>query len=617
MKNALIAIVLAATVQAQVRTPFETTQVQGLPPIAPLKPAGVPFVRSYESVTVPALRSPNTSHLYSLIRAGNLYLTVPDALALAIEASLDLEIERYSMVTAQWQVQRAASGGPLRGVTGANAPSVSLGAGQGIAGSQRGGGNGAGGGTATIAGAALVQQIGPVTPQLDPIYTAQMAFAHQTTPLDQIVYAGENAYVDTARSYYFRMSEGLLTGGTIRETYNGSYLNEAVPLDVLNPTSYLSLGISFSHRLLNGFGERVNGRFIRIARRHAANSEQVFRQRLIGVVNNTLNLYWDLSVAASDMQYKQKNYDIASTFLADTEKQIAAGAVPAIDRVRAHTAVAQQQQALTVAQSTLLQRENAMKDAVSWHGRQDPRLDGVHVIAVDPLVVPGENELPPLEQLLAGARQRRPDVAIAVANAEVAQLSSSGTANGLLPNLGVFASSSNVGQTGQRVPGASPDTYFVGGAGSALGEVFRRNFPNERVAAQYSELIHNTQAQADFAIDQLTHRQTQLATQRTMNQLAVDIANQVLALQQARARYQSAMESRRLLESLLTGEEKKLLAGTSTISTVVNARRDLATSQSTELAAAETYMRNRIALDQATGNTLEANHISVDDALGK
>ena len=413
------------------------------------------------------------------------------------------------------------------------------------------------------------------------------------------------------------MSEGLLTGGTVRETYNGSYLNEAVPLDVLNPTSYIGVGVSFSHRLLNGFGERVNGRFIRIARRREANSGQVFRQRLIGVVNNTLNLYWDLSLAASDMKYKQRNFDIATQFLADTEKQIAAGAVPSIDRVRARSAVSVQQQALAVAQSTLLQRENAMKDAVTWHGRQDPELDGVHVIAVDPLVVPEQNDLPPLDELLAMARKRRPDVAIALANAEVAQLNSSGTANGLLPNLGVYASSSNVGQTGNPVPGAAPDTYFVGGAGSALGQVFRRNFPNERVAAQYSEPIHNTQAQADFAIDQLTHRQTQLTTQKTMNQLAVDIANQVLALQQARQRYQSAVSSRSLLETLLSGEEKKLLAGTSTISTVVNARRDLATAESTELAAAEAYMRNRIALDQALGNTLEANHISVDEALGQ
>jgi len=606
MRNVLLTLLVAATVQAQV-----------LAPIAPIKPNGLPFLRSYEAVRVPPLRAPNTSHLYGLIRAGNLYLTVQDALELAIEGSLDLEIERYNMVAANWAVQRAESGGPLRGVTGANAPSVSLGAGQGVAGSQRSGGLGGGGGTATIAGAALVQQIGPVTPQLDAVFTAQMAAAHQTSPLDQEIYAGTNELTDSARSYYFRTSEGLLTGGTVRETYNGSYLNEAIPLDVLNPTSYVSVGVSFSHRLLNGFGTKVNGRFIRIARRRAANSEQVFRLRLMTVVTNTLNLYWDLSVATADLKYKQRNRDIAAQFVADTQREIAAGAVPAIDRVRARSAAALQEQALSVAENTLLQRENAMKDAVSWHGRQDAELDGVHVITVDPLVVPETNDLPPLDELLDTAKRRRPDIAIALTNAEVAQLSSSGTANGLLPNLGVFASSSNVGQTGKAVPGAAPDPYFVGGSGSAVGQVFRRNFPNERVAAQYSEPIHNTQAQADYAIDQLTHRQTQLATQRTMNQLAVDIASQVLALEQARTRYRSAVASRALLEQLLAGEEKKLLAGTSTISTVVNARRDMATAESSELAAAETYMRNRIALDQALGNTLEANHISVDEAIGQ
>jgi outer membrane protein len=606
MKNALISLLLAATVQAQV-----------LPPIAPVKPTGMPFLRSYERVTVPPLRSPNLVHLYSLIRAGNLYLTVHDALELAIEANLDLEVERYNMAAAQWNVQRAESGGPLRGVTGANAPSVSLGAGQGVAGSRGSSGGGGAGGTATIAGAALVQQIGPVTPQLDPIYTSSMAFAHQTTPFDQIVQSGTNELVDAARSYSFRMSEGLLTGGTVRMTYNGSYLNEAVPLDVLNPTSYMSLGVSVGHRFLNGFGERVNGRFIRIARRRAGNSEQVFRQRLIAVVNNTLNLYWDLSVAANDLKYKQRNRDIAVQFVADTEREIAAGAIAAIDRVRARSAAALQQEALSVAVDTLVQREAAMKDAVSWHGRQDPELAEVHVIAVDPLVVPPVSDLPPLDELLRTAAARRPDIMIARANAEVAALSSAGTANGLLPTLNGYASSSNVGQTGKQVPGAQPDPDFVGGAGSALGQVFRRDFPNERVAAQFSAPIHNSQAQADFAMDQLTHRQTQLATQRTMNQLAVDIANQVLALEQARARYQSAMESRGLLEKLLDGEQKKLLAGTSTIQTVVNARRDLATAQSNELAAEAAYMRNRIALDQALGATLEANGISLDEAVGR
>jgi outer membrane protein TolC len=596
---------------------ISSLHAQVLPAIAPIKPSGMPFIRSYEAVQVPPLRSPDTLRWHSLIRAGNLYLTAHDALELAIQASLDLEIERYNMVTAGWSLQRAQSGGALRGVTGANATAITLGAGQGVAGSQRSGVGGTGGGTATIAGAALIQQIGPVTPQLDPIYAAGVTFAHQTTPQDQLVQSGTNELVDTARSYAFQMREGLVTGGTIRMTYNGSYLNEAVPLDVLNPTSYASLGVSVTHQLLQGFGERVNGRFIRVQRRRAANSGRVFEQRLITLVSNTLNLYWDLSVASGDLKYKQLNRDIASRFLADTERQIAAGAVPAIDRVRARSALAVQEQALSVAQNALVERENALKDALSWHSRQDPELAAAHVIAVDPLVVPPADDLAPVGELVAGAAEGRPDLAIVRSNVEIAQIGSMGTANGILPRLAVGASTTNVGQTGRTVPGQAPDPYFVGGAASALGEVFRRNFPNERVGASFSAPLGNAQAQADLAIDQLSHRQSQLTAQRSMNQLALDISNQVLALRQARARYQSAVERRTLIESLLEGEEKKWLAGTSTLSAVVNARRDMATAQSTELAAAAAYIRNRIALDQDLGVTLAVNHISVEEAMGQ
>ena len=592
-------------------------QAQNLPPIAPVKPAGMPFIRSYKAVDAPPLRTPTGPRWRSLVRAGNLYLTVHDALELAIEASLDLEIERYSMVMADWSVQRAESGGALRGVTGANATSISLGAGQGVAGSQRSSTTTSENSTATLAGAALVQQIGPVTPQLDPIFASGVTFAHQTTPQDQLVQSGTNELIDTARSYSFQMREGLLTGGTVRMTYNGSYLNEAVPLDVLNPTSYVSLGVSVTHQLLQGYGERVNGRFIRIQRRRAANSERAFQQRLLTLVANTLTLYWDLSLASNDLKYKQRNREIASRFVADTERQIAAGAVPAIDRVRARSALAVQQQALSVAQNALIERENAMKDALSWHGRPDPELAAVHVIAVDPLVVPATEDLPPAEELLARAAQRRPDLAVVRSNVEIADITAMGTANGVLPRLSFGVSTSNIGQTGQQVPGQSPLPYFVGGATGALGQIFRRNFPNERAAASYNAPLLNSEAQADLAIDQLSQRQSQLAAQRAMNQLALDISNQVLALRQARARYQSAVESRTLIEKLLEGEEKKLLAGTSTVATVVNARRDMATAESNELAAASAYMRSRIALDQDLGTTLEVNDISVDDAVGK
>jgi outer membrane protein TolC len=608
MRNTRLRLFLAGSLLGAV--PISGLDGQQLLPIAPVKPGGMPFIRSYRADTVPPLRVSDSSRLHGMIRAGNLYLTAPDAIAIAVENNLDLEVERYRILASGWDVQRLESGGALRGVQSGSGATVTLASGQGVAGSR-----GGGGGAATQAGAANIQQIGPVTPQLDPIFTTYTVLGHQTYFQDQLVQAGTNELVYTTRSYYGQMSQGLLSGGTVRMTYSGAYLNESAPTDVLNPTSSASLGVVVGHNLLRGFGERVNGRFIRAARRRAASSDRGFQMRLMAVVANVLDRYWDLSVASDDVKYKRRNRDIAREFDEATRKEIAAGAIPAVDQIRAKSALALQEQALAVALNAAGQRENALKDALSWHGQADPALAAAHIIAVDPLEVPETDDLPPLGELLATAMNRRPDVADAKLRAELAEMEASSISNGLLPSLQVYAASTNAGQTGRAVAGANPDPYFVGGAGAALGQVFRRNFPNERVGMRFSAPLENTQAQADHAMDQLTHRQTQLNAQKTFNQLAVEVSSQVMALQQARAQYQAAVAHRTIVEKLLQGEERRFQMGASTIATVVAARRDLATAQSSALAAAASYIHNRIALDQGLGLTLEANHVSLEDAI--
>ncbi len=594
-----------------------TLAAQAPLPIAPVKPQGLPFFRSYKPVTVPPLRLTGTGRLRGMIQAGSIYLTVHDAIALALESSLDLEIERYNLAMADWSVERAESGGALRGVTGANNESVTLGSGQGVAGSQGSSGSLGTSGSSSVTGAALIQQIGPVTPQLDPVLSTTNAFSHETIPQYVLVQSGVYSLVDNARSYTWQTSEGLLTGGTARMSYSDSYLNESVPTDVLNPTSFTSLGISLSHNLLRGFGERVNGRFIRISRRRVGGADEAFRSRLIAVVSGVLNAYWDLSLAANDVQYKQRNRDLAAQFLADTRRLIAVGAAPALDRVNAESAAATAEQALVVARNNVAVRQNALKDLLNVRAVADDQLAAAQIIAIDPLNVPETDNLPGLHELIAGAIQRRPEVALANLSVELAGITAQGTANGVLPSLGVSASTSNYGQAGQAVPGATPSPYFVGGVGSALAQTFRRNFPNESAGVSYSAPLNNGQAQADHAIDVLSQRQAELTAERTRNSLAVNISSQVLALQQARERYKAAVESRQLLERLSKGEEKKWVAGTSTISAVVQARRDLANAQSAELAAAAAYVHGRIALDQELGRTLEVNQVSVEDAIAK
>jgi outer membrane protein len=159
----------------------------------------------------------------------------------------------------------------------------------------------------------------------------------------------------------------------------------------------------------------------------------------------------------------------------------------------------------------------------------------------------------------------------------------------------------------------SPDPYFAGGIGTGLGQVFRRNYPTERIGAAVLSPIHNWQAQADYAIDQLQMRQSDLTSQKALNQVEVDILNYVVALQQARARYDAVVRNRMLQEELFAGEQRKFQLGASTPYNVIQQQRDLTTSQAAEVAARVQYTTARIALDQTLGRTLEVNHVSLKD----
>ena len=159
------------------------------------------------------------------------------------------------------------------------------------------------------------------------------------------------------------------------------------------------------------------------------------------------------------------------------------------------------------------------------------------------------------------------------------------------------------------------DPFFIGGYGRAFEQIARRNFPDYNVGFNLTVPIRNRAAQADYANDTLRLRQSELQEQRQINSIRLDITNAVIALQQARARHESAVKSRRLQEQTLEAEQKKYALGSSTIFLVIQAQRDLATAQGAEVTALAAYSRARNQMDVASGHLLEANSVSLDEAL--
>ncbi|HLN03492.1 MAG TPA: TolC family protein [Bryobacteraceae bacterium] len=588
--------------------------------IAVEQPAVPGFVRPYVGPVTPPARLKNSDRLHSLIRAGKLYLTVQDAIALAIENNLDLEVDRYGPLTAESQLERMHGGGPLRGIQGGNSVVNQVTSGLGVAGSELAAGLlGNNGGTSSgSAGGATVSQIGPVTPNLDPVLQSSVAFAHQSQPQANQVLSQTAALVSTQRFYDNVVQQGLITGGYVQAAFNESYLKQNAPSDILNPAVSPVGQVFFRHPLLQGFGKGVNSRYIRIAEKQVGLAQETFRSQLLNLVASVLNLYWDLAGDIEDLKARQQSYDLAQKFFQDTKREIELSATARVESFRAEAEMKTRQRELAIARATVRQQEMLLKSALSRNGLEDPLVDAAEVIPLDRIEVPNGEELPPLRQLVASALAKRPDMVMTKISDETSEISALGTANGLLPNVGFIAATSAQGLAGTPTPqppgqGASP--YFAGGLGNGVAQVFRRNFPSERAATYFVGTLRNRQAQGDYGIDQLQLKQGDLIERRSQNQLVVDVSNYVIALRQARARYSAAVDTRVLQEQLLEKEQRKFSLGASTRADVIAVQRSLATARVEEVVALTAYSHARVSLDQVLGETLERNNVSLGEAL--
>lgn len=614
-----------------------------------LGPSGVTggLFKLYSAPPIPASRLANSTRLRGLIQGGKLYLTVQDAIALALENNIDIESNRYNALISQWNYTRQLAGGPLPGVPSGSSQVGSVQSGQGVSGSEAAAGvsnsgssSGSGGGTN-----ATISQIGPVTPTLDPTFQSSEVFSHTSSPQSVQVLSGTNNLIDNTRNYTETLNSGFVTGGKASLTFTNSYLNENVASDVLNPSNGTSLSLSVQQNLLYGFGRALNARNITVAKANIGINDLTFKTQVIGVVVSVLNNYYALAADYQDLRAKREALSVATRFYEDNKKQVRIGTMAPLDVTTAEAQAATSELNLVVSETTLQQDEVTFKNLISRNGLGDRELAAVEVIPIDHIVVPEKDELPPFKEALAIAMSNRADLEANRLNLINSKTSMLGTANGVLPQAVVFGTVKSQGLSGtghdvstqQQVPSNTtlppgfvlcppslhqpantvcevPNQYFQGNIGTALGQMIRRDFPSESGGVYFGPTLRNRQARADQSIDQLSYRQVELENERTINQMAVDVSNQLIGLQQARIKYQAAVKNRVLEEQLLDAEQKKFSLGASTTFNVVTQQRDLAVAQATEIGALAGYSQARILLDQTLGTTLKTSNVSIEEA---
>src|SRR6202050_2818494 len=614
MRIQLSIALFASAVSAQSLVPSEVSI--STPPPSPVIGRLLRPFHLERRVVAPA-RLTNSSRLDSLISGNNLYLTVQDTIALALENNLDIAVQRYGPFLAQEDLRRALGGGILR-----QDVTIPLAAGPvsvspiGVSGNSSGLAAGSG-----LSSTAFLVGSGPNPPSLDPTISAGLNFGHSTTPQTNLSFNQTASLVDTYRSYFVGYSQQFMTGTAISTSYSGSRSLYNSPSPTLNPYVNADMDFQISQSLLQGFSRAVNNRQIRVARNNIRVSDLTVKLQLVPTISAILNLYWDLVSFNHDVRIKEQALAIAQRLYEGNKMRVQAGSLPPVEVTRAAAQVSANEEALLISRTNLAQQETVLKNALSRTGVQDPKFDAVHIVPLDSIEVPKTEEIRPIQDLIQVAVAHRPEVEQTRISLENSKINLQGTRNSLLPSVSAFAELTNNALAGVLNPiynGSSgpADPYFIGGVGTILSQLFGRNFPNYSAGLSLNIPLRNRAAQADYAMDQLKLRTEELQLQRTLNQIRVDVKNAVIGMQQARVRYDTAVNTRVLAEQSLDSEQKRFQYGAtgSDVTTVIQAQQDLANDQSLEVQAMASYIHAKIDFDASLGQTLDVNNVSMEEA---
>jgi outer membrane protein TolC len=663
---ATAASLIVAPVYAQARESQQSTQQQGAsqepaaqqqntpasqnpagvqPPSAPAAqtgaPAGVNPVRdlrtgagpdySREKFFLPNIFDPyipahvdqpmltNSTRIDQLIQDGKLMLSLDDAISLALENNLNINVERFVPWIQETQLLKAKAGGiPQFG----NTQQVVLGTSPSVS--------------------------------FDPIISAGFGWTHANIPVNNPFTAGtgttaipvvnaNNAYVNLGYTQGFHTGTNLsVTVDTARNTSNEPDL-------FFNPAITPVLTATLSQPLLNGFGILPNTRYIIEAKNNIKVANSQFAQQVIATVTQTSNDYWELVFDRENVKVEEAAVGVSQKLYSDNKKQLEIGTMAPLDVLTAESQLATDQQNLIVAQTNKLQQETVLLNDIAKNLlAQD--VAGIEIVPTTAIATPDIVENIALQDAVQEAWKKRPELFQADLNLKNAGIEVKATQNGLLPVLDAFVQYTSQGLNGNQLTTTQVGNTFVadpatplvnasgqqlsvngfpaflgtplttttvgrGGLSDALKNVFQNEFPTYSIGLNLTLPIRNRSAQSDSARAQLDQRMQQVQYRQTENTIVINVRNALIALQQDRAQVAAADKARTLAQQTLDAEQKKYQLGSSTSYNVVLRSRDLTAAQGTALRAQANLAEALVNFNQAMGRTLEVAHITVAEAL--
>ncbi len=584
-------------------------------------------IAPYSATSSPAADFLNSPRFEDLLKNGKIYLSLSDAIVLALENNYDIAIQRYNLNIADTDILRTRAGGTFLGVNsglvtgtlGGSGTTVASGGGPGGTSVAAGGaGSGAGGLALTTNGG------GPLPESLDPVLTGTIQLGRQSTQELNPLFYGTNKLTSNTNTYNFAYNQGFITGTQLTVGFNNSYNTSNSIFNTYSPALQTSFNAQLTQHILQGFGWGINGRLMVQTKNNRRIADSAFRQQLLYTINQVEDIYWGLVSAYEDLQAKQRAVDQSSQLLSDDQKQLQIGTLAPLDVVSARSGLETDKQALISSESNLEYQQLLMKQAIA-RSLDDPTLANAPVIPTDRVsLIDTPEERETADELVRQADANSPTIEQAIINLKNDEITLKGEKNGMLPTLDAYAfyGASALGGaqspvcedffTGQPcLPGQNPTI----GYGTAVTNLFNSSSPNKGVGFNLNIPIRNRISQSAQARSVLEYRQAQMRLQQLYVQTRMNVVNAQYALTNDRAAVESATVTRDYDNQSLSAELTKLHLGASTTANVLTQQRALAIAEGTLISATAKYAIDRASLAEVLASTLDRYNISIVDAV--
>jgi outer membrane protein TolC len=403
--------------------------------------------------------------------------------------------------------------------------------------------------------------------------------------------------VGTSQIEYTQVDTGvrmpLRTGGTVTFDLGDTRTRDlkAEPNRPFDPSYQDSLAVSISQPLLRNAGQWVNTYSIRIAAYNRDIVSARTKLDIITVLAAIDRVYWRLYAARRELEVRQQQYELSQAQLERARRLVDAGQRPQVEIIRAESGVAQQLEAIIVAENTLRDRERELKRVINKAG-VDVQTPTVVVPATAPDPVHFDLEQAKLVRQAMDSRMELLELQLQ-----------------LLQDADSVRFARN-----QTLPLASLDyTYNINGVGETRSESFdmlsNSDFVNHRLGLQMVVPIGNEAAKSRLR-QAIYQRRQGLATQADREEIIkVEVLN---AIDQVEANWQRILAARQntiVNARLFQAEQREFEVGMSTSTDVLNAQFDFANAQTSEIRALADYQISLVDMAYATGTILGSARI--------